>query len=225
MFRKVCIFLAAGFLIGATRPPLDPAAVTPIGNIAVSKATHDGRSALRVVDRGPPDGDIQKLVRIPGVAFGDGEIELWVSGAPTAGANPGARGFVGVMFRLSEDGTTGEGIYLRPTNGRADDQERRNHSVQYFSAPDWPWQRLRRETPSRYETYADLVPDRWTRMRIRVEGERAQLFLDRNVQPTLIVNGLKGGAGRKGGVALWIGPGTLAHFSGLRIDPRSRSPG
>ena len=122
------------------------------------------------------------------------------------------------MFRLSEDGRTGEGIYLRPTNGRAEDQERRNHAVQYFSAPDWPWERLRRETPSRYESYADLEPGRWTRMRIVVAGDKARLFLDGGSQPTLIVNGLKGGAGRRGGVALWIGPGTIAHFAEIRVS-------
>ena len=220
MFRTFCISLAAGLLLGGARLPLIPSAVEPVGNVAVSKARHAGKAALRVVDLGPPDGDTQKLVRLRGVQFGDGEIELWVSGAPTAGANAGAHGFVGLMFRLSDDGTEGEGIYLRPTNGRTDDQERRNHAVQYFSAPDWPWQRLRRETPSRYETYADMEPDRWTRMRIVVAGDTARLFLDHNAQPTLIVKDLKGGADRRGGVALWIGPGTSAHFSGVRIDPR-----
>ena len=218
MLRKVCVILAAGLLLGAAKPTLDPTAVRPVGNIAVSAEPHAGRMALRVTDEGPPDGDTQKLVRLPGVDFGDGEIELWVSGEPGAGANAGARGFVGVMFRLSEDGRTGEGIYLRPTNGRAEDQERRNHAVQYFSAPDWPWERLRRETPSRYESYADLEPGRWTRMRIVVAGDKARLFLDGGSKPTLIVNGLKGGAGRRGGVALWIGPGTIAHFAEIRVS-------
>lgn len=38
-----------------------------------------------------------------------------------------------------------EAIYLRPTNGRADDQLRRNHAVQYISHPEHLWERLRAE--------------------------------------------------------------------------------
>jgi hypothetical protein len=36
--------------------------------------------------------------------------------------------FVGIAFRLQEDLQTYDAFYVRPTNGRADDQERRNHS-------------------------------------------------------------------------------------------------
>jgi hypothetical protein len=36
-------------------------------------------------------------------------------------------------------------------------------------------------------------------------------------QPTLIVDDLKHGADAKGVLALRIGPGTLAHFSGARV--------
>jgi hypothetical protein len=46
---------------------------------------------------------------------------------------------------------------LRPTNGRADDQVRRNHSTQYISYPDFPWYRLREETPGMYESYSDSI--------------------------------------------------------------------
>jgi hypothetical protein len=49
-----------------------------------------------------------------------------------------------------------ECFYLRPTNGRADDQVRRNHSVQYISFRGFPWYRL--ESPEKYESYTDLVP-------------------------------------------------------------------
>ena len=36
-------------------------------------------------------------------------------------------------------------------------------------------------------------------------------------QPTLIVNDVKSGAGASGAVALWLGPGTVAHFRNLRV--------
>ena len=105
---------------------------------------------------------------------------------------------------------TYDAFYLRPTNGRAEDQERRNHSVQYISHPEWPWFRLRKETPSRYEAYVDLAPGAWTKIRIEVRGERARLFVHDSAQPTLIVNDVKSGATAKGAVALWLGPGTIA---------------
>jgi hypothetical protein len=114
---------------------------------------------------------------------------------------------------------TYDAFYLRPTNGRAEDQERRNHSAQYISHPDWPWFRLRRETPSRYESYVDLLPGVWTKVEIHVRGDRARLFVNDQEQPTLIVNDVKTGASGKGAVALWIGPGTIAHFRYLSVQP------
>ncbi|MGI4734536.1 MAG: hypothetical protein ACRYG7_05085 [Janthinobacterium lividum] len=47
-------------------------------------------------------------------------------------------------------------MYLRPANGRADNQLQRNHAVQYFSYSDYRFERLRKEAPGQYETYADL---------------------------------------------------------------------
>ena len=220
MFRVVVILVLSLGLMAAAPFPLGPDSVERLGNLAVEAAHFEGRAALKVTDLGPPNGHIEKLVVLSGTDFGDGEVEVWVAGAPTTvGANTGARGFVGVAFRLSPDRKAGEVFYIRPTNGRAEDQERRNHAVQYMSPPEWPWDRLRRETPSRYETYADMEPGRWIRLRIAVNGDKARLFVNDAAQPTLIVNDLKGGAGRRGAIALWIGPGTVAHFAGLSVKP------
>lgn len=158
------------------------------------------------------------------VMFGNGVIEVEVAGAPGGGAYPGARGFVGIAFRLQADRAPGapqayDAIYLRPTNGRAEDQERRNHAVQYISHPEWTWSRLRRETPSRYEAYVDLLPDTWTKIRIEVRGTQARLYVRDEPQPVLIVNDLKSGPSAAGAVALWIGPGTVAHFRNLVMSP------
>src|SRR6185295_13522192 len=71
------------------------------------------------------------LVSIDGVEFGNGVIEAEIAGSPGAGAGQGARGFVGIAFRVQPDSKTYDAFYIRPTNGRADDQERRNHATQY----------------------------------------------------------------------------------------------
>jgi DNA-binding winged helix-turn-helix (wHTH) protein len=88
-----------------------------------------------------------------------------------------------------------------------------------FAVPASTWSRLRRETPSKYESYVDLVPNNWTKIRIEVRGEQARLYVHEQQQPTLIVNDVKSGLNRKRVVALWIGPGTVAHFRNLTVNP------
>ena len=188
-----------------------------VKGVQASAVTYKGRSATRLVETdSAPAADRKGLALLRNLTFRDGTIELWVAGAPRAQAAEGARGFVGMAFRVSQDAASFEHVYLRPTNGRADDQVRRNHSIQYMSAPDYPWPRLRQEFPERYEAYVDLEPGVWTRMRIVVKGTTARVYVHDASQPTLIVNDLKLGE-REGRVALWIGPGTEGHFADVSL--------
>lgn len=197
-------------------------------NVTVTPVTHAGRRGVRVTTspeaqrriEGLPieqQSRFERLAVIDGTDFADGVIEAEIAGAPAPGAAAGARGFVGIAFRVQPDLATYDAFYLRPTNGRADDQVRRNHSVQYVSHPDWTWSRMRQETPKKYETYVDLVPDAWTRVRIVVRGDTARLFVHGQAQPTLIVNDVKSGARGRGAIALWIDAGTVAHFRDVRV--------
>jgi len=162
------------------------------------------------------------LLAGPGLDMRDGTIEVELAGAPLPGAPGGARGFAGLAFRIDEagGGFACEGIYLRPTNGRADDQVRRNHATQYFSYPGYDFDRLCRDAPARYESYVDVVPAQWTRIRIEVSGSRAELFVGEAAQPALIVTDLKRGAQARGTVGLYVDNGTDGHFCNLRITPR-----
>lgn len=188
-------------------------------NVKIENVTFKGRKALRVSDAAPAGlGDEGRLVVLTKTDFQDGIIEVDLAGEPGPNAGEGARGFVGVAFRVAPDQSRFECIYLRPTNGRADDQVRRNHSVQYISVPGFPWHQLRKDFPEKYETYVDLLPSEWTKVRIEVRGEKARLYMNGVEQPTLLVNDLKQKLS-KGAVALWIGPGTVAHFSNVRISP------
>src|SRR5215470_2084135 len=164
----------------------------------------------------------QGLVWIEGLDFSNGVIEAEIAGALAPGAGGEARGFIGIAFRVQEDLKTYDAFYLRPTNGRADDQERRNHSAQYISLPEWTWSRLRKETPSKYEAYVDLVPETWTKIRIEAGGEQARLYVHGNEQPTLIIKDVKSGANGHGGIALWLEPGTVAHFRSLAVEPSTK---
>jgi hypothetical protein len=204
--------------------PLETAAGVSLIKAKAEPATLHGRKGLRVTvsdealrQYTPADGELNLLVVIDGVEFSNGVIEAEIAGAPAPEAGEGARGFVGIAFRMQKDQRTYDAFYLRPTNGRADDQVRRNHSAQYISHPAFTWQRLRKETPEKYEAYVDLEPGVWTKVKIEVRGEQARLYVHDAPQPTLIVNDVKTGAQGTGAVALWVGPGTIAHVRNVTI--------
>lgn len=182
--------------------------------VSVSNAIYQGKSAVRLVaSPTAPNGESYAIVK--GSRFHNGTIDVELAGKPAADAGPGARGFIGMAFRVQ--GNQYEYIYLRPTNGRADDQVRRNHSTQYGSHPAFDFDRLRKESPEKYESYVDLEPGVWTKYRIVVDGTKAQLFVHGSVQPCLIVKDMKLGDS-EGAVALWVGPGTEGYFANLKIS-------
>jgi hypothetical protein len=182
--------------------------------VTLSAATYQGKTGVRVDARPEtPNGEAYALVK--GSKFHNGTIEVELAGKPFASAGAlGARGFIGIAFRVQ--GNRHEYIYLRPTNGRADDQVRRNHSTQYSAHPEWDFARMRKESPEKYESYVDLEPGVWTQVRIVVDGLKARLYVHGAAQPCLIVNDLKLGDG-EGAVALWVGPGTEGYFTGLKV--------
>jgi hypothetical protein len=180
--------------------------------VKLESAEYLGKRAVKITEDGRvADGEAYAIMK--GSAFHNGAIEVEVAGRPAPSA-PDSRGFIGIAFRL-QDGQY-EYIYLRPTNGRADDQIRRNHSTQYGSHPKFGFAVSRQQSPEKYESYVDLEPGVWTRYRITVEGTKARLYVHGAGQPCLIVNDLKLGDA-SGGVALWIGPGAEGYFTGLEI--------
>ena len=195
--------------------PLESAAGLRLHNVTAVPETLHGKKGVRITASEAPE----TLAIVEGTSFGHWVIEAEIAGAVKPGAPEGARGFVGIAFRLQADLKTYDAFYLRPTNGRADDQVRRNHSAQYISHPEWPWFRLRKETPKKYESYVDLVPGEWTKVRIEVNGTQARLYVHDQPQPTLVVNDVKTGPEAKGSVALWLDVGTLAHFRNLKVTP------
>lgn len=183
-------------------------------NVKMEEATHRGKKAIRLTGI---DGQQEQLALIKGTEFKNGTIEAWVSGDRLAGTDSTFRGFIGMAFRVQRnDPGTYECFYIRPTNGRANDQLRRNHSTQYISHPDFPWFKLRKENPGVYESYADMVPAEWMKLKIVVKDTRARLYINDAEQPALIVNDLKRGVSN-GAVALWIGVGTDGYFTNVKV--------
>jgi hypothetical protein len=182
--------------------------------VKLEQVDYLGKHAVRITEDGEvPNGEAYAVLK--NMEFHDGAIDVELAGRPAAGAFAAARGYVGIAFRLKDNRF--EYIYLRPTNGRVDDQVRRNHSTQYSSFPDFDFARLRKESPEKYESYVDLEPGVWTRCRITVQGTTARLFVHGAEQPALVVTDLKLGD-VSGGVALWIGPATEGYFTGLSVQ-------
>ncbi|MDR6808693.1 hypothetical protein J2Y45_005905 [Dyadobacter sp. BE34] len=194
---------------------LKPALLTPF-QVTVAAADYKGKSAI-ALEMPKMATNEKTLAVLKGMDFHNGTIEATISGQPQANAGEGARGFVGIAFRVAADTSKMELFYIRPTNGRANDQVRRNHSTQYVSMPGFPWEKLRKETPEKYEAYADMVPAEWTKVKIEVKDETAKLYINGASQPALIVNDLKQGKDLRGSVGLWIGPGSLGHFTDLKV--------
>lgn len=183
-----------------------------------------GKAAVKVIkDSVVKEVDEPTFVKIKGIDFNNGTIEVKVLSRLLQNAPDFARGFIGIAFRINDSNSTYESIYLRPVNARVDDQVRRNHSIQYYAYPDYKFDRLRKESPERYESYADMEMNQWITMRIEVNNAQAKLFLDNNQQPSLIVNDLKHGANCSGAVALWVDIGTEGYFTDLKIVKHERS--
>src|SRR5215510_754896 len=96
----------------------DPSGMQP-RNVKIEQVTYKGRKALRVTDTAPPNvADGIQLVIFNKTEFQDGVIEIELTGEPAANAGEGARGFVGVAFRLNldaaKDAVKYECFYLRP---------------------------------------------------------------------------------------------------------------
>ena len=203
-------------LATAVLPLKDLHELRPMG-VNLRLENYRGHRAVHVIGQEGTNG--YQLALIEGTRLTNGVIEDDIAGVPRADAPETARGFVGIAFRVDADTSHFECFYLRPTNGRAEDQLRRNHSTQYISQPDFGFDRLRKEAPGQYESYVDLVPGAWTHVRVEVEGVKARLFVNHATQPTLIVNDLKLGQ-RSGGVALWIGDWTESWFRNVTVDAK-----
>ena len=212
------ILLVYTFSAGAQTIEFKKENLEPV-NVFMALDKLNKKSVVKVAkDSAVKEVDEPTFVRIKNVSFTDGTIEVNVLSKLLPNAWESARGFIGIAFRINDTNSKFECIYIRPTNGRADDQVRRNHSIQYFSYPDYKFPRLRKESPEKYESYADMGLNEWIKMKIVVKGTQAKLYLNDNPQPSLIVNDLKQGADLLGGIGLFVDVGTEGFFSDLKIS-------
>jgi hypothetical protein len=230
-FVPVALLLSAAYGDSAQEPaaaaPAPPAsqvfALTDAKDLSeagvkAEAVEYKGRKAVRLTAIGEAG-----FAFVNGTQFRDGTIELDMATHITT--PPGVRrpGFTGLAFRARTDASHCELFYLRPGNSRSEDQAMRNHSVQYTSEPAYPWERLRRQWPFIYESYAELQLDEWIPVKIEVHGRVAKLYLNGSANPALIVDGLKG-EDLEGAIALWGYAGEESYFSNLRVTNAKPEP-
>ncbi len=213
----ILVFLLITLTINAQKISLESKRLIA-SQVTMSLEKFQGKDVVRVVkDASVKEVDEATFVRIKDLDFKDGAIKVKVLSRLTKDASPTARGFIGVAFRINEDNTKFECIYIRPANGRSDDQVRRNHSIQYFSYPDFKFDKLRKISPEAYESYADMGLDEWIDIRIIVNDKQARLYLNDNRQPSLVIKDLKLGENATGALGLFVDVGTEGYFTDLSV--------
>lgn len=189
-------------------------------NLSSMEAVVDGADQLIRVQKDPSvlEDDQPTYARLNDFSFHNGVIEVEVKSELLPDAPDHARGFIGLAFRINDDNSQFESFYIRPTNGRAPVQLRRNRSTQYFAYPDFPYTVSRETAPCQYESYVDLVLGEWTHLRLEIEGEQGRFYVNKADQPTLLVNDLKLGPDARGTVGLFVDIGTDGFFRNLSIE-------
>jgi len=178
-----------------------------VENRSVQAVDKDGKKAV-AFDARPNDG----LAWLSGFSFGNGEIECDILGR----SQPIQGSFVGIAFRV-QDAKTFDAVYFRPFNFRAPDQERKAHSVQYVSHPDWTWNRLRNERTGQYEKAIDPAPDgdQWIHARIVIRRPKVEVYVNGATTPSLVVDELS--PRTDGSVGFFVGNGSPGAFANLKI--------
>jgi hypothetical protein len=200
--------------------PLTDASALVENDVKITPAEYNGRKAIRLT-REATDSD--GFATIKGTNFRDGSIDVDLATVPDQRPGGGSPGFVGIIFRIGQAPSHYDGFYIRPGNSVADDQARRNHSVQYIAAPGYGWEKLRRTWPAIYESWTDIQPLAWNHIRIEVHGRKASLFLNGSSHPSLVIDGLKG-EDLQGPVALWTFSEEQSYFANLKIENVQPAP-
>ena len=177
-------------------------------NRTITRTTDGARKGIRL-----SEAEGEWPVFFQGIDFSNGTIEFDVKGKDVQGAS-----FVGVAFH-GVDGKTYDGIYFRPFNFKTDDQARVLRAVQYISHPTHPWQKLRADTPGKYEKPVKPVPDPngWFHARVVVASPKVTVFVEDATEPCLTVDQLSDR--KKGLVGIWVGNTSGADFANFKITP------
>jgi hypothetical protein len=132
----------------------------------------------------------------------------------------GIAGFIGIYFKIQKSDTAFEGIYVRPKVGRINNQLFRNHAVQYISYPNYKFDTLRKIAPFQYEGSAPIALNEWITMRIEINGQTAEMFINNMKHSNFIVGKLLG-KNKQGAIGLYVDIGTIGYFKDLKVTKKA----
>ena len=130
-------------------------------------------------------------------------------------ATPAKRGFMGLMFRINNDGANYEEIYLRQHKSGLPDAMQYTPVLntganwQIFNGPGFTGK-------------VEIPRDEWFHLRLAVTGAQAKLFVKNMEKPALVMGDLKTGL-QKGQVALYTLTGQTC-FANFEIRPTPDAP-
>lgn len=160
-----------------------------------------------------------RLVGLDDFENGTIEVEMY-SQLQYPAPYSGVAGFIGVYFNIQPADSAFEGIYFRPKVGRSTNQLFRNHAVQYIAYPIYKFDTLRKIAPFKYEGAAPVALNEWIKMRIEVNGETAEMFINNEKYSSFIVD--KRLSGNKSGViGLYVDIGTIGYFRNLKVTRKA----
>ena len=190
----------------------------PVG-VSVGLTELDGEQLIRVVKpEENTEPDVPTYARLAGSDFHNGTIEVDIRARLMHWADVDCRGFIGIVFRATENDDRFEGFYVRPRNGRScTEPQRRIHTMQYFSYPGYTFAYFRERGIGDYEAKADIEMDEWIHLKAEIAGAGAKFYVDDMEAPALVVDELFGGADLRGGVGLYVDNGTQGHFRNLTV--------
>ena len=149
--------------------------------------------------------------------FYEGTIDVDIAAERNIYADESVRAFAGIAFR-KQSNTQYDMVYLRETNGQLNEVvppgERINRAIQYVSVPKWDFDVLRTQFPGKYEAGAPIAEKRWSHLRLLIKNNTISASVDGKPIFNQIQLLEKNPAGS---IAYWVGDGTDAYFSNLRI--------
>lgn len=179
----------------------------------------DGEPAIRVTKKDKlMQFDENTIVTVKDLDFHNGTISVKMLSRLLPDAPDFARGFIGIVFRVSPDTSEFESFYIRPTNGMTDDPIRRAHGCQYFSYPGYTFAYFREFGITGYEAPMNYGLDEWVTLKAVIQDEKASFYLNDEPEPVLTVDPMKHGKDAHGGVGFFSEIGTEAFFKDLKIE-------
>lgn len=188
------------------KPDLQDKTQLSINNRNYKYIEENGKRGIRI-----EEGEGGNIMTLSNIVFRNGTIEFDAKGRNLIGQS-----FLGLAFHIQNDSTY-DAIYFRPFNFSNPDTIRRWRAVQYISLPKYQWDKLREESPGKYENKVNPVPgpDDWFHCKITFKDKLISVFVNNSSKPSLVVNKLSNISSGK--IGLWVENGSDGSFANLEI--------